>query len=131
MSMTSGSGPVSRGRAGWERLTVRRFGAGRRDRRQGVRRGIPFKVAVQSANASAEDVTYVTYEITGVSRLINPIARVRATGLPLKTSNSDSELNDIFMQLHELDDSISNANHAIDELKQRTRSIISRMLAKA
>jgi hypothetical protein len=86
---------------------------------------------VQGANTSTEDVTYVTYEITGVSRLINPIARVRATGLPLKTSNSDSELNDIFMQLHELDDSISDANRAIDELKQTTRSIISRMLVKA
>lgn len=131
MSMTSGSSPVSRGQAGWERLTFRRFGAGRRDRRQGVRRGIPFKVAVQGANTSAEDVTYVTYEITGVSRLINPIARVRATGLPLKASNLDSELNDIFMQLHELDDSISNANHAIDELKQTTRLIIGRVLGKA
>jgi len=131
MSKTSGPGPVSRGQAGWERLTFRRFGAGRRDRRKGVRRGIPFKVAVQGANTSAEDVTYVTYEITGVSRLINPIARVRATGLPPITSNLDTELNDIFMHLHELDDSISNANHAIDELKQTTRSAISRMLETA
>lgn len=128
MSMTSGPGPVSRGQTGWKLI---RFGAGRRDRRQGVRRGIPFKVAVQGANTSAEDVTYVTYEITGVSRLINPIARVRAAGQPLKISNLDSELNDIFLQLHELDGSISNANHAIDELKQTTRSIISRMLGKA
>jgi hypothetical protein len=129
--MTSGPGPVSRGQPGWKQLTFRRFGASRRDRRQGVRRGIPFKVAVQGGNTSTEDVTYVTYEITGISRLISPIARVRTAGQPLKLSNYDSELNDIFLQLQELDDSISNANNSIDELKQTTRSIIGRMLGKA
>jgi hypothetical protein len=58
------------------------------------------------------------------------MARVRVTGQPLETSKLDSELNDIFLQLHVLDVSISNANHAIDELKESTRSIIGGMLSK-
>jgi peptidoglycan hydrolase CwlO-like protein len=51
-------------------------------------------------------------------------------GLPPKISNLDSELNDIFSQLHDLDVSISNANHAIDELRESTKSIICGMLSK-
>ena len=58
------------------------------------------------------------------------MALVRLTGLPPETSKLDSELNDIFSQLHDIDVSISNANHAIDELRESTRSIICDMLSK-
>ena len=130
MSMTPGSGPVSRGQAGSARSISRHVGTGRRDRRQGGRRTIPVQVVVQGANPSVQGVTYGTLEISGVSPSFNSMARVRVTGQPLETSKLDSELNDIFLQLHVLDVSISNANHAIDELKESTRSIIGGMLSK-
>jgi hypothetical protein len=85
---------------------------------------------VQDATTSVEGVTYGTLEISGVSPSFSSKARVRVTGLPPKTSNLDSELNDIFSQLHDLDVSISNANHAIDELRESTKSIIGGMLSK-
>ena len=131
MSMTPRSGPLSRGQAASARSISRRvFGTGRRDRRQGGRRPIPVQFVVQSANTSVEGVTYGTLEISGVSPSFSSRARVRVTGLPPKTSNLDSELNDIFSQLHDLDVSISNANHAIDELRESTKSIIGGMLSK-
>jgi len=131
MSMTPGSGPVSRGQVGSARSISRRVGTGRRKRRQGGRRTIPVQVVVQGANPSVQGVTYGTLEISGVSPSFNSMAHVlRVTGQPLETSKLDSELNDIFLQLHVLDVSISNANHAIDELKESTRSIIGGMLSK-
>ena len=130
MSMTPGSGPLSRGQAALARSISRRVGTGRRKRRQGGRRTIPVQVVVQGANPSVQGVTYGTLEISGVSPSLNSRARVRMTGLPPETSKLDSELNDIFSQLHDLDVSISNANHAIDELKESTRSIIGGMLSK-
>ena len=131
MSMTPRSGPLSRGQAASARSISRRVvGTGRRDRRQGGRRPIPVQFVVQSANTSVEGVTYGTLEISGVSPSFSSRARVRVTGLPPKTSNLDSELNDIFSQLHDLDVSISNANHAIDELRKSTKSIIGGMLSK-
>jgi hypothetical protein len=131
MSMTPRSGPLSRGQAASARSISRRVvGTGRRDRRQGGRRPIPVQFVVQSANTSVEGVTYGTLEISGVSPSFSSRARVRVTGLPPKTSNLDSELNDIFSQLHDLDVSISNANHAIDELRESTKSIIGGMLSK-
>jgi len=130
MSMTPGSGPLSRGQAASARSISIRVGTGRRDRRQGGRRPIPVQVVVQGANTSVEGVTYGTLEISGVSQSFSSRARVRVAGLPPKTSNLDSELNDIFSQLHDLDVSISNANHAIDELRESTKSIICGMLSK-
>jgi hypothetical protein len=130
MSMTPGSGPVSRGQAGSAKSISRRVGTGRRKRRQGGRRTIPVQVVVQGANLSVQGVTYGTLEISGVSPSFNSMAHVRVTGQPLETSKLDSELNDIFLQLHVLDVSILNANHAIDELKDSTRSIIGGMLSK-
>ena len=131
MSMTPRSGPLSRGQAASARSISRRVvGTGRRDRRQGGRRPIPVQFVVQSSNTSVEGVTYGTLEISGVSPSFSSRARVRVTGLPPKTSNLDSELNDIFSQLHDLDVSISNANHAIDELRESTKSIIGGMLSK-
>jgi hypothetical protein len=131
MSMTPRSGPLSRGQAASARSISRRVvGTGRRDRRQGGRRSIPVQFVVQGANTSVEGVTYGTLEISGVSPSFSSRARVRVTGLPPKTSNLDSELNDIFSQLHDLDVSISNANHAIDELRESTKSIIGGMLSK-
>jgi hypothetical protein len=131
MSMTPRSGPLSRGQAASARSISRRVvGTGRRDRRQGGRRPIPVQFVVQGANTSVEGVTYGTLEISGVSPSFSSRARVRVTGLPPKTSNLDSELNDIFSQLHDLDVSISNANHAIDELRESTKSIIGGMLSK-
>lgn len=131
MSMTPRSGPLSRGQAASARSISRRVvGTGRRDRRQGGRRPIPVQFVVQSANTSVEGVTYGTLEISGVSPSFSSRARVRVTGLPPKTSSLDSELNDIFSQLHDLDVSISNANHAIDELRESTKSIIGGMLSK-
>ena len=131
MSMTPRSGPLSRGQAASARSISRRVvGTGRRDRRQGGRRTIPVQFVVQGANTSVEGVTYGTLEISGVSPSFSSRARVRVTGLPPKTSNLDSELNDIFSQLHDLDVSISNANHAIDELRESTKSIIGGMLSK-
>lgn len=124
MSMTPGSGPVSRGQAGSERLVYRRDRTGRRDRRQGVRRTMPVQVLLQDVNPSAKGVTL---EISGVSRSFNSTARVRVAALPLETSKLDSELNSIFQQIRDLDASISNANYAIDELKESTRSIIRSM----
>jgi len=131
MSMTPGSGPLSRGQAASARSISRRVvGTGRRDRRQGGRRTIPVQFVVQGANTSVEGVTYGTLEISGVSQSFSSRARVRVAGLPPKISNLDSELNDIFSQLHDLDVSISNANHAIDELRESTKSIICGMLSK-
>jgi hypothetical protein len=52
------------------------------------------------------------------------------TGLPPENPKLDSELNDIFSQLHELDVIISDANHAIDELRESTRSILGDILSK-
>jgi hypothetical protein len=91
---------------------------------------MPVQVVVQSANTSIEGITYGTLEISGVSPSFNSMARVRVTGLPTETSKLDSELNDIFSQLHELDASISNANHVMVELRESTRSIICCMLNK-
>ena len=130
MSMTPGSGPVTRVEAASARSLSRRVGTGRRDRRKGGRRPIPVQVVVQSTNTIVEGVTYGTLEISGVSPSFNSMALVRLTGLPPETSQLDSELNDIFSQLHDIDVSISNANHAIDELRESTRSIICDMLSK-
>lgn len=131
MSMTPGSGPVSRGQASRARSIYRLVGTGRRDRRQGGRGAIPVQFVVQDASSSTEDVTYGTLEISGVSTSFNSMARVRVTGLPLEASKLDSELKDVFSQLHDLDVSISKANDIIDELKESTRSIISEMLSKS
>jgi len=103
----------------------KRVGTGRRIRRQGGRRVIPVQVVVQGANASIEDGIF---EISGVSTSFNLMPRVNVTGPPLETSNLDSELKDIFSQLHDLDVSIANANSTIDELRESTRSIIGTML---
>lgn len=130
MSMTPGSSPPSRGQAASSRSLSRRVGTGRRDRRQRGRRPIPFQFLVQGANASIEGVTYGTLDISGVSPSFISRARVRVTGLVPETPKADSELNDIFSQLHDLDVSISNANHAIDELRESTKSIIGGMLSK-
>jgi len=130
MSMTPGSGPVTRVEAASARSISRRVGTGRRDRRQGGRRPIPVQVVVQGTNTSIEGVTFGTLEISGVSPSFNSMALVRLTGLPPETSQLDSELNDIFSQLHDIDVSISNANRAIDELRESTRSIICDMLSK-
>lgn len=56
--------------------------------------------------------------------------RVNVTGPPLETAKLESELKDIFSQLHDLDVSIVNANNTIDELRESTRSIIDTMLNK-
>lgn len=56
--------------------------------------------------------------------------RVNVTGPQLETARLDSELKDIFSQLHDLDVSIANANNTIDELRESTRSIIDTMLNK-
>jgi hypothetical protein len=85
---------------------------------------------VQSANTSAEEGTYVYYQY-GASTSFNPATRAGVTGLPNETSKLDSDLDDIFSRLHELDVSILNANNDIDELKESTRSLITRMLGKA
>lgn len=125
--MTPGSGPVLRRQAGWVMSMSKRVGTGRRDRRQGSRRVIPVQVVVQGANASIEDGTL---EISGVSTSFNLMPRVNVTGPLLETSKLDSELNDIFSQLHDLDVSIANANNTIDELRESTRFIIGTMLNK-
>lgn len=127
MSMTPGTGPVSRGQDDSERLISRRIRPGRRDRRQGWRRAMPVQVLVQGANPSAKGVTF---EISGVSRSFNRTARVRVAAMPVETNNLDSELDSIFQQLHNLDVSISQANYAIDELRESTRSIIRDLLAE-
>jgi hypothetical protein len=57
-------------------------------------------------------------------------ARVRVTGLPPENPKLNSELNDIFSQLHDLGVSISDANHTIDELRKSTRSIIGDIMGK-
>jgi hypothetical protein len=46
---------------------------------------------VQGADTSAEDFTYVTYKIIGVSRSVNSITRAQATDLPLETSKGHLE----------------------------------------
>ena len=85
---------------------------------------------MQGTNTSIEGVTYGTLDISGVSPSFISGARVRVTGLPPENPKLDSELNDIFSQLHDLDVSISDANHAIDELRESTRSIIGDILSK-
>lgn len=130
MSMNPGSSPLSRGQAASARSISRRAVAGRRVRRQGTRRPIPVQVLVQGANTSIEDVTYGTLDISGVSPSFISGARVRVTGLPPENRKLNSELNDIFSQLHDLGVSISDANHAIDELRESTRSIIGDILSK-
>jgi hypothetical protein len=141
MSMSPGSRPLSRGQAASARSVSRRVGTGRRDRRQGGRRPIQVlfvsgakivSVAniVSSANTSIEGVTYDTLDLGFVSPEFISGARVPVTELPPETPALDSELNDIFTQLNDLDFSISDANHAIDELRESTRSIIVDMLGK-
>lgn len=130
MSTNPGSSPLSRGQAASARSISRRAVTGRRDRRQGGRRPIPVQVLVQGANSSIEGVTYGTLNISGVSPSFISGARVRVTGLPPENPKLDSELNDIFLQLHDLDVSISDANHAIDELRESTRSIIGNILSQ-
>jgi hypothetical protein len=130
MSVNPGSSPLSRGQAASARSVSRRAVTGRRDRRQGGRRPIPVQVLVQGANTSIEGVTYGTLDISGVSPSFISGARVRVTGLPPENPKLNSELNDIFSQLHDLGVSISDANHAIDELRESTRSIIGDILSK-
>ena len=130
MSANPGSSPLSRGQAASARSISRRAVTGRRDRRQGGRRPIPVQVLVQGANTSIEGVTYGTLDISGVSPSFISGARVRVTGLPPDDPKLNSELNDIFSQLHDLGVSISDANHAIDELRESTRSIIGDILSK-
>lgn len=130
MSVNPGSSPLSRGQAASARSVSRRAVTGRRDRRQGGRRPIPVQVLVQGANTSIEGVTYGTLDISGVSPSLISGARVRVTGLPPENPKLKSELNDIFSQLHDLGVSISDANHAIDELRESTRSIIGDILSK-
>lgn len=131
--MNPGSSPLSRGQAASARSISRRAVTGRRDRRQRGRRPIPvqvLEVLVQGANTSIESVTYGTLAISGVLPSFISGARVRGTGLAPENPKVDSELNDIFSQLHDLDVSISDANHAIDELRESTRSIIGDILSK-
>lgn len=128
--MNPGSSRLSRGQAASARSISRRAVTGRRDRRQGGRRPIPVQVLVQGANTSIEGVTYGTLDISGVSHSFISGARVRVTGLPPDNPKLNSELNDIFSQLHDLGVSISDANHAIDELRESTRSIIGDILSK-
>lgn len=128
--MNPGSSRLSRGQAASARSISRRAVTGRRDRRQGGRRPIPVQVLVQGANTSIEGVTYGTLDISGVSPSFISGARVRVTGLPPDDPKLNSELNDIFSQLHDLGVSISDANHAIDELRESTRSIIGDILSK-
>lgn len=128
--MNPGSSRLSRGQAASARSISRRAVTGRRDRRQGGRRPIPVQVLVQGANTSIEGVTYGTLDISGVSPSFISGARVRVTGLPPDNPKLNSELNDIFSQLHDLGVSISDANHAIDELRESTRSIIGDILSK-
>lgn len=130
MSMNPGSSPLSRGQAASARSISRRAVTGRRDRRQGGRRPIPVQVLVQGANTSIEGVTYGTLDISGVSPSFISGARVSVTGLPPENPQLNSELNDIFSQLHDLGVSISDANRAIDELRESTRSIIGDILSK-
>lgn len=130
MSMNPGSSPLSRGQAASARSISRRAVTGRRDRRQVGRRPIPVQVLVQGANTSIEGVTYGTLDISGVSPSFISGARVRVTGLPPENPKFNSELNDIFSQLHDLGVSISDANHAIDELRESTRSIIGDIMGK-
>jgi hypothetical protein len=132
MSTTPESGPLSRGQAASARLISRRVATERRyrRRRQGGRRPIPVQVVVKGENTSLGGVTFGILAISGVSPSFNSMARVRVAGLPAETSKLDSELNDIFSQLHDLDLSISNANQAISELRESTRSIIGEMLSK-
>jgi hypothetical protein len=110
----------------------RRVGTGRRDARQRGRRLSPalqvfVQSAVQRVNASIEDGTL---EISGVSSPFDLMRRVNVTGPSLETSKLDSELKDIFSQLHDLDVSIANANSTIVELRESTRSLIGSMLNK-
>jgi hypothetical protein len=128
--MNPGSSPLSRGQAASARSISRRAVTGRRDRRQVGRRPIPVQVLVQGANTSIEGVTYGTLDISGVSPSFISGARVRVTGLPPENPKFNSELNDIFSQLHDLGVSISDANHAIDELRESTRSIIGDIMGK-
>ena len=135
MSMSPGSRPLSRGQAASARSISRRVGTGRRDRRQGARRPIQVLLVsgatiVSGANTSIEGVTYDTLDLGCVSPEFISGARVPVTDLPPETPALDSELNDIFTQLNDLDFSISDANHAIDELRESTRSIIVDMLGK-
>lgn len=135
MSMTPGSRPLSRGQAASARSVSRRVGTGRRDRRQGGRRPIQVLLVsgvniVWAANTSIEGDTYDTLDLGCVSPEFISGARVPVTELPPEAPALDSELNDIFTQLNALDFSISDANHAIDELRESTRSIIVDMLSK-
>jgi hypothetical protein len=103
---------------------------GRRDARQGSRRPalqVFVQSAVQRVNASIEDGTL---EISGVSSPFDLMRRVNVIGPSLETSKLDSELKDIFSQLHDLDVSIANANSTIVELRESTRSLIGSMLNK-
>ena len=130
--MTPRSGPVSRRQSAMALSMSRRFGTGRRDARQRVRRLSPalqvfVQSAVQRVNASIEDGTL---EISGVSSPFDLMRRVNVTGPSLETSKLDSELKDIFSQLHDLDVSIANANSTIVELRESTRSLIGSMLNK-
>ena len=124
--MTPRSGPVSRRQSTLVWSTSRRVVTGRRDARQGSRRPA-LQVFLQSANASIEDGTL---EISGVSTSFNLMRSVNVTGPSLETSKLDSELKDIFSQLHDFDVSIANSNSTIVELRESTRSIISSMLNK-
>lgn len=133
--MTPGSRPLSRGQAASARSVSRRVGTGRRDRRQGGRRPIQVLLVsgvniVWAANTSIEGDTYDTLDLGCVSPEFISGARVPVTELPPEAPALDSELNDIFTQLNALDFSISDANHAIDELRESTRSIIVDMLSK-